>query len=413
MSAALGAPARDIASARGDFPILSELAHGRPLVYLDSGASAQKPRQVLDAIARFYASGYSNVHRGVHTLSQRATEAYEQARSKVAGLLNARRDEEIVFVRGTTEALNLVAQSWGRANLGPGDEVVITEMEHHSGIVPWQLACEATGATLVVMRMDARGALREGEIARCIGPATKMVSVIHVSNALGTVNPVHEIVRAARAVGALVTVDGAQAVPHMAVDVQALDCDFYAFSGHKLYGPTGIGALWGRYELLATMPPWQGGGDMIEHVSFSGTTYAAPPARFEAGTPHIAGAVGLAAAIDYVQALGYEAIARHEHELLHYGTELLAGIPGLRIIGTAPGKAAILSIHVDGVHPHDLGTILDMDGVAVRVGHHCAQPVMDAFGVSATTRASLALYNDRADLDRLAAALDKAIGLLR
>ncbi|MCA9514764.1 MAG: cysteine desulfurase, partial [Myxococcales bacterium] len=375
--------------------------------------SAQKPRQVIDAISRFYETGYSNVHRGVHALSQRATVAYEAARAKVAGLLNARRVEEIVFVRGTTEGLNLVAQSWGRANLGPGDEVVVTEMEHHSGIVPWQLVCEATGAALVPMRLDARGAIAEGEIARCIGPKTKMVSVIHVSNALGTVNPVHEIAAAARAVGALVMVDGAQAVPHMAVDVQALDCDFYVFSGHKLYGPTGIGALWGRYELLATMPPWQGGGDMIERVSFAGTTYAAPPARFEAGTPDIAGAVGLAAAIDYVWSFGYEAIAAYEHELLAYGTEILARVPGLRIIGTAPGKAAILSIHVDGVHPHDLGTILDMDGVAVRVGHHCAQPVMDAFGVSATTRASLAIYNDRSDLDRLAAALDKALGLLR
>jgi len=403
----------DVAAVRRDFPALALEVHGRPLVYLDSAASAHKPQAVLDAIARFYTHDYSNVHRGVHVLSQRATEAFEHARTTVARFVNAPDERGVIFTRGTTEAINLVAQAWGRANLGPGDEVVVSEMEHHSNIVPWQLACEATGARLVVMRMDDRGVLPDAEIEAKIGPRTKLVSVVHVSNALGTINPVARIIARAHAHGALVLVDGAQAVPHLAVDVAALGCDFYAFSGHKLYGPTGIGVLWGRYALLAAMPPWQGGGDMIKRVTFEQTTYADPPARFEAGTPHIAGAVGLAAAVDYLTGLGLERVAAWEHELLAYGHEALAQIPGLRFTGTAPDKAGVLAFTIDGVHPHDIGTLVDMDGVAVRVGHHCAQPVMDRFGVTATTRASLGVYNSHDDIDRLGSALRKALALLR
>ncbi|TNF29458.1 MAG: SufS family cysteine desulfurase [Deltaproteobacteria bacterium] len=406
------APALDGEAVRADFPNLSEEVHGKRLVYLDSGASAHKPRVVLEAMERFYTRDYSNVHRGVHVLSQRATAAFEAARATMARFLGAPDERGVIFTRGTTEGINLVAQSWGRANLGPGDEVVISEMEHHSGIVPWQLACEATGARLVVLRMDERGVLPEAEITSKIGPKTRIVSVTHISNALGTVNPVARIVAQAHAHGALVLVDGAQAAPHLPIDVAALGCDFYVVSGHKMYGPTGIGVLWGRYEVLAAMPPWHGGGDMIKRVTFEETTYAEPPARFEAGTPHIAGAIGMAAAADYLMALGLERVEAWDRELLAYGHAVLAEIPGLRIIGNAPEKAGILSFVIDGVHPHDLGTLLDMDGVAVRVGHHCAQPVMDRFGVSATTRASLGVYNTREDLDRLASAIKKALSLL-
>jgi len=402
----------DVAAVRAQFPALSQEINGKPLVYLDSGASAQKPQAVIDAMDRFYAHDYSNVHRGVHALSQRATEAFEAARATMARFVNAPDERGVLFTRGTTEGINLVAQAWGRANLGAGDEVVLSEMEHHSGIVPWQLVCEATGATLVVLRMDDRGVIPDAEISDKIGPRTKMVSVTHIANALGTVNPIRRIVEHAHDHGALVLVDGAQAAPHVAIDVQALGCDFYAFSGHKMYGPTGIGVLWGRFELLAAMPPWHGGGDMIKRVTFEKTTYAEPPARFEAGTPDIAGAVGMAAAAEWLMDLGLDRVAAWDREVLEYGHAALAEIPGLRMIGTAPDKTGILSFVIDGVHPHDLGTLLDMDGVAVRVGHHCAQPVMDRFGVSATTRASLGVYNTREDIDRLAAAIRKALSLL-
>lgn len=401
----------DVAAVRADFPALHQEVNGKPLVYLDNAASTQKPRAVIDALTGFYERDYSNVHRGVHTLSQRATAAFEAARATLARFINAPDPRSLIFTRGTTEGLNLVANAWGRHALEPGDEVVVTEMEHHSGIVPWQLACEATGARLVVLRIDDRGAIAAGELDK-IGPRTKMVSVVHISNALGTVNPIAEIVARAHAHGALVTVDGAQATPHLAVDVAALGCDFYALSGHKMYGPTGIGVLWGRYELLAELPPWQGGGDMIKRVSFEGTTYAAPPSRFEAGTPNIAGAIGLAAAADYLTGLGLDRVAAWEQELLAYGHGVLSEIPGLRLVGTAEHKACVLGFEVAGVHPHDIGTLVDMEGVAVRVGHHCAQPVMDRFGVSATTRASLGVYNTREELDRLAVALRKAIALL-
>jgi cysteine desulfurase/selenocysteine lyase len=385
-----------------DFPILSRPVRGRRLVYLDNGATTQKPEAVIEAERRFYRESNANIHRGVHWLSQHATDLYEQR------LLNAASADEIVFTRGTTEAINLVAYSWGRANLKAGDEVVLTGMEHHSNIVPWQLVCEQTGAVLKVVPITDRGELRLDAYESLLGPRTRLVSVVHVSNALGTVNPVARMVELAHAAGAKVLVDGAQAVAHQAVDVQALGCDFYAFSGHKLYGPTGIGALYGRRELLAAMPPWQGGGDMIRTVSFEGSTWADAPQRFEAGTPNIAGAVALGAAIDYVMAIGLDRIAEHEHRLLAHATEAAQRIPGLRLIGTAAEKAGILSFVVDGIHPHDLGTILDAEGVAIRAGHHCAMPVMTRFGIPGTARASFALYNDEADVAALVAAIGKA-----
>ena len=391
-----------------DFPILSRPVRGRRLVYLDNGATTQKPEAVIEAERRFYRESNANIHRGVHWLSQHATDLYEQARERVQRLLNAASADEIVFTRGTTEAINLVAYSWGRANLKAGDEVVLTGMEHHSNIVPWQLVCEQTGAVLRVVPITDRGELRLDAYESLLGPRTRLVSVVHVSNALGTVNPVARIVELAHAAGAKVLVDGAQAVAHQPVDVQALGCDFYAFSGHKLYGPTGIGALYGRRELLAAMPPWQGGGDMIRTVSFEGSTWADAPQRFEAGTPNIAGAVGLGVAIDYVLAIGLERIAEHEHRLLAHATEAAQRIPGLRLIGTAADKAGILSFVVDGIHPHDLGTILDAEGVAIRAGHHCAMPVMTRFGIPGTARASFALYNDEADVAALVAAIGKA-----
>ncbi|GAA4413488.1 cysteine desulfurase [Quisquiliibacterium transsilvanicum] len=391
-----------------DFPILSRPVHGRRLVYLDNAATTHKPDAVIEAERAFYRESNANIHRGVHWLSQHATDLHEAAREKVRGLLNAARADEIVFTRGTTEAINLVAQSWGRANLKPGDEILVTGMEHHSNIVPWQLLCAQTGAVLRHVPITDSGELEPGAYESLLGPRTRLVAVVHVSNALGTVNPVEEMTRKAHEAGALVLVDGAQAVAHQRVDVRAIGCDFYAFSGHKLYGPTGIGALYGRRELLAAMPPWQGGGDMIRTVAFEGSTWAEPPARFEAGTPNIAGAVALGAAIDYVQGVGLERIAAHEHALLAVATEAVQRLPGVRLYGTAPDKAGILSFTVQGIHPHDLGTILDAEGVAIRAGHHCAMPVMTRFGIPGTARASFALYNDERDVDALVAAIGKA-----
>ena len=398
----------DVARIRQDFPILSRQVRGKPLVYLDNGASAQRPRAVIEAERDYAEHHHSNVHRGVHTLSQEATDLFEGAREKVRRFLNASSMREIVFVRGTTEAINLVAQSWGGANLRAGDEVVITWLEHHANIVPWQMACERAGATLRVVPIDRRGVVDFDAYLSMLGPKTRMVAVAHVSNALGTVLPVQDIVAAARERGIATLVDGAQAVPLQRVDVRALGCDFYAFSGHKLYGPTGIGVLYGREALLQEMPPWQGGGDMILTVSFDRTTYNTLPYRFEAGTPHISGAIGLGAAIDYVEGIGLERIAAWEHELLDYATDRLSSVPGLQLIGTAPGKASLVSFVLDGVHPHDLGTILDAEGVAIRTGHHCAMPVMDFFDVPATARASFAVYNTRAEIDALVAALGTA-----
>jgi len=392
----------------GDFPILSQKVRGHRLVYLDNGATTQKPDAVIQAEYRFYRESNANIHRGVHWLSQHATDLYEQGRERVRAFLNAARPEEIIFTRGTTEAINLVAQSWGRSQLKPGDEIIVSEMEHHSNIVPWQMVCQDTGAVLRVVPITDAGELRLDEYRALLGERTRLVAVAHISNALGTINPVAEIVRLAHAVGAKVLVDGAQAVAHQAVDVQALDCDFYVFSGHKLYGPTGIGALYGRFDVLDAMPPWQGGGDMIRTVSFERTTYAELPQRLEAGTPNIAGVVGLTAAIDYVCGLGMDRIARHEQALLAYASGAVLALPGLRLIGTAPDKAGILSMVIDGIHPHDLGTILDTEGVAIRAGHHCAMPVMTRFGIPGTARASLAAYNTRHDIDALVAALAKA-----
>ncbi|HWK70183.1 MAG TPA: cysteine desulfurase [Burkholderiaceae bacterium] len=391
-----------------DFPILARPIKGRRLAYLDNGATTQKPLAVIQAESDFYEQSNANIHRGVHWLSQHATDLYEQGRESVRRLLNAARSQEIVFTRGTTEAINLVAYSWARAALKEGDEILITGMEHHSNIVPWQLLCEQTGARLRVVPVTDSGELDMDQYRAMLGARTKLVGVAHVSNALGTINPVAEITRLAHEAGAKVLIDGAQAVAHQAVDVQALDCDFYVFSGHKLYGPTGIGALYARYDILKDMPPWQGGGDMIYTVSFERSTYADVPQRFEAGTPNIAGVVGLDAAIRYVLDIGLDAIAAHEHALLEMGTQELLSLPGLRLIGTAARKAGILSFVVDGIHPHDLGTILDTEGVAIRAGHHCAMPLMTRFGIPGTARASLALYNTQEDIAALAAALRKA-----
>jgi cysteine desulfurase / selenocysteine lyase len=397
----------DLERVRADFPILAERIHDRPLAYLDNAATTQKPRSVLDAMRAYYEHDNANVHRGVHRLSERATEAFEAARTKVQRFINARETREIVFVRGTTEAINLVAQSYGRPRLRAGDEIVLTEMEHHSNIVPWQMLCEQTGAVLRVVPIDASGTLVMEEAERLIGPRTRLVAVVHLSNVLGTINPVRRIIALAHARGAPVLLDGAQAVAHMGVDVQALDCDFYAFSAHKLYGPTGIGVLYGKAALLQEMPPYQGGGDMISMVTFEKTLYNELPYKFEAGTPHIAGAVGLGAAIDYLTALDIDTIAAHEQDLLAYATARAAEVPGMRLIGTAPDKASILSFALEGVHPHDIGTILDHQGVAIRTGHHCAMPVMDHFSVPATARASFALYNTRAEVDALIEAIRK------
>lgn len=401
----LGAPL-DVTRLRQDFPILSRQVHGRPLVYLDNAATSQKPLAMIDAETRYYAELNANIHRGVHTLSQEATSAYEAVRDQVRRFINAARREEIVFLRGTTEAINLVAGSYGQG-FQAGDEILITEMEHHSNIVPWQLLCQRSGAVLRVAPIDEHGELILEEFERLLGERTGLVAVSHLSNALGTINPVRRIIELAHAQGVPVLVDGAQAVPHLGVDVQALDCDFYAFSGHKLYGPTGVGVLYAKAALLDGMPPWQGGGDMIRQVSFAKTTWNDLPYKFEAGTPNIAGVVGLGAAIDYVEGIGMAAIAAHEQDLLAYATARAGDFPGLRPIGTALHKASILSFVLEGVHPHDVGTILDAEGVAVRTGHHCAMPVMEHFGVPATVRASFALYNTRAEVDALFAALGK------
>jgi cysteine desulfurase/selenocysteine lyase len=403
------APARlDVSRFRKDFPILRQKIHGKPLVYLDNAATTQKPQAVLDALSRFYVTDNSNVHRGVHLLSQRATEDYEGARRKVKRFLNAAHAREIVFVRGTTEGINLVAQCYGRRHVQPRDEIIISHMEHHSNIVPWQMLCEEKGAVLRVVPINDKGELLLEEYEKLLNPRTRLVSIVHVSNALGTINPVRQIIALAHQWNVRVLVDGAQAVPHLPVDVCALDCDFYTFSGHKLYGPTGIGVLYGKADLLEAMPPYQGGGDMISSVTFEKTTYNTLPYKFEAGTPDIAGAIGLGAALDYIQEIGLEVVAAHEQQLLSYATSAVAGVPGVRLVGTAAERAGVLSFILEGVHPHDIGQILDQEGVAIRTGHHCCQPVMDRFHVPATARASLALYNTREDIDTLVAALHKA-----
>lgn len=398
-------PGLDVAHVRGEFPIFGRKIHGKRLVYLDSAASAQKPRAVIDAERHVYEAEYANIHRGVYELSEKATAAYEGARETIAGLLNARAAREIVFARGATEAINLIAQSYGRAFLKAGDEVLITEIEHHANIVPWQMLREDRGIVLKVVPINDAGDVDLDTFARLIGPRTKLVSVAHVANALGTVLPVAEITRLAKERGCTVLLDGCQAVPHQAVDVQALGCDFYVFSGHKLYGPTGIGALYGRAELLEAMPPWQGGGDMIRSVTFEKTEYNDVPWKFEAGTPHIAGAIGLGAAVDYVRGLGYEAIAAHEQALLAYAVDKLSELNFVRIIGRPRERSGVISFVLEGAHPHDIGMILDRDAVCVRAGHHCAQPTMDRFCVPATVRASFGVYNDRDDVDVLVAAL--------
>ena len=399
----------DAEKVRADFPILQRRIYDRPLVYLDNGATTQKPQAVIDAIQRYYAAENSNVHRGVHFLSQRATCAYEGVRARVRGFLNATEDREVVFTSGTTEGINLVAQTYGKRHVRAGDEVIVSAMEHHSNIVPWQMLCEEQGATLRVIPIDDDGELLLDEYEKLLNRRTKLVAVTHASNVLGTVNPVKQIVKMAHRWNAPVLVDGAQAVPHLKVDVQDLDCDFYAFSGHKLYGPTGIGALYGKIGLLEAMPPYRGGGSMIRSVTFEKTTYADVPARFEAGTPHIAGGIGLGAAVDYVNEVGLEAAAAYEDALLKYATEALAGVPKIRLIGTARRKVSVLSFVMGDIHPHDIGTILDREGVAVRAGHHCAQPLMHRFGVAATVRASLALYNTREDVDALVRGLHRVI----
>jgi len=401
-------PALDVERVRRDFPILDRTVNGRPLVYLDSGASSQRPVAVLRAVEEYETHSHANIHRGVHALSQAATEAFEGARERVRRFINARSTKEVIFVRGTTEAINLVAQAYARPRLKAGDEIIVSALEHHANIVPWQMVCEQTGATLKVAPINTRGEFLFDEYLKLLSPRTKIVAVAHVSNALGTILPVKKIVDAAHAQGAVVLVDGAQAVPHSHVDVRALGCDFYAFSGHKLYGPTGIGVLYGREELLQSMPPWQGGGDMILTVSFEKTTYNGLPAKFEAGTPNISGAIGLAAAMDYIESLGVDAIAAHEHHLVELASAELQKIPGIQLVGTAPNKASIVSFVMDGVHPHDLGTILDHEGVAVRTGHHCAMPLMTFLGLPATVRASFAVYNTENDVKSLVAALGKA-----
>ncbi|MGH9861537.1 MAG: SufS family cysteine desulfurase [Candidatus Acidiferrales bacterium] len=397
----------DVGRVRRDFPILRRQVREWPLVYLDNAATSQKPQAVIDAIARYYEEGNANIHRGVHFLSEHATEEHEKARGTVQRFLKAASPSEIVFVRGATEAINLVAQTYGRTHVGAGDEVLITTIEHHSNIVPWQILCEQTGAKLRVVPISDRGELLLEELERLLGPRTKMVAVTHVSNALGTINPVRRIVEMAHRRNIPVLIDGAQAAPHLGIDVQALDCDFYAFSGHKVYGPTGIGVLYGKSAMLDAMPPYQGGGDMIISVTFEKTTYNKLPYKFEAGTPNVAGAIGLAAALDYVNRLGIDEIAAHETDLLTYATNALGAMPDVRVIGTAAEKAGVLSWVLEGIHPHDVGTILDREGIAIRTGHHCAQPVMQRFGVSATARASFALYNTREEVDALVAGLQK------
>jgi cysteine desulfurase / selenocysteine lyase len=411
-----GVPAEegfDVARRRADFPILRERVHGHPLVYLDNAATTQKPRSVIDTLADYYARDNANVHRGVHTLSQQATDAYEAARGKVQRFINAVAPEEIIFTAGTTAAINLVAQSFARPILSVGDEVLISAMEHHSNIVPWQLVCGQTGALLKVAPVNDAGELDLDAYEQLLGPRTRLVAITHVSNALGSIVPIERVIARAHARNVPVLVDGAQAISHVGADVRALDCDFYAFSGHKIFGPTGIGALYGKATLLDAMPPYQGGGDMIRSVTFEKTEYNDLPYKFEAGTPNIAGAIGMGAALDYVSAIGIGAIAEHERDLLTYATQQVSAIPGLRIIGTAKEKAAIVSFILDGVHAHDVGTILDHEGVAIRAGHHCAMPVMERFGVAGTARASFALYNTREDVDALVAGIHRVQRMFR
>ncbi len=404
----VGSQALDVEKIRRDFPILDQTIHGKKLVYLDNGATSQKPRAVIDAIVRYYQHDNANIHRGVHTLSMRATEEHDEARERVRRFIHAADTSEIVFVRGATEAVNLVAETYGRANVVAGDEVLITAMEHHSNIVPWQMLCQEKGAHLRVVPIDDAGELDLEAYERLLTPRTRIVAVTHVSNALGTVNPVRNIIQMAHGRGIPVLVDGAQAVPHMPVDVQALDCDFYAFSGHKVYGPTGIGVLYGKRDLLEEMPPYQGGGDMIRSVTFEKTTYNVLPYKFEAGTPDIAGAIALGVALEYVTALGMERVAAHGQQLLAYATERVGALEGVRLIGTAKQRAGVLSFLVGDIHPHDLGTILDREGIAIRTGHHCAQPVMERYGVAATARASFAVYNTLEEVDALVNGIEKA-----
>ena len=399
----------DVNRIRNDFPILKQQVNGYPLVYLDNGATSQKPQSVINAIVEYYTTTNSNVHRGVHTMSQQATDGYEGARSKVRQFINAGKDEEIIFTRNTTEGINLVAHSYGRQNIGPGDDIIVSNMEHHSNIVPWQMLCEEKGANLKVVPIDDSGELVMDEYQKMLSSRTKLVSITHVSNALGTILQAKQIVAMAHAHGAPVLLDGAQAVPHMPVDMQDLDCDFYVFSGHKLYGPTGIGILYGKEEYLNAMPPFLGGGEMIKSVTFEKTIYNDLPYKFEGGTPDIAGAIGLGAAIDYVNSLGFDQITAHEDELLQYGTAALESIDGGQIIGTAAHKAGILSFVMDAAHPHDIGTILDEQGIAIRTGHHCAQPVMQRFQIPATARASLAFYNTKEDIDALVKGIDRVL----
>lgn len=403
-----GSAGLDAESLRRDFPILEQEINGNPLVYLDNAASAQKPAAVIDAVAEYYRRDHANVHRGVHTLSQRATDAYEGAREKIRRFINARSSKEIIYTRGTTEAINLVAQSYGRPKMGPGDEILISHMEHHSNIVPWQMLCEQTGASLKVAPINKQGELIFDKFTNLLSDRTKLVAMVHISNALGSVNPVDKIIAAAHELHIPVLLDGAQALPHTGVDMQALDCDFYAFSGHKMFGPTGIGVLYAKEALLESMPPYQGGGEMILAVDFEKTVYNQLPHKFEAGTPNIAGAVGLGATVDYLESIGMAKIARYEQHLLDYATDSLQEIPGLRIIGTAENKASLVSFVLGDIHAHDLGTIVDHDGIAIRTGHHCAMPVMNFFDVPATARASMAFYNTTEDIDRLAESLGRA-----
>lgn len=397
----------DVYEVRKDFPVLHQTVNGHPLVYLDNGATSQKPRAVIDTVSHYYETYNANIHRGVHFLSENATREYEAARDRVQRFINAADRREIIFVRGTTEGINLVAQAYGRPRLKPGDEIILSTMEHHSNIVPWQMLCQQTGAKLKVVPVTDEGEFDFDAYLRLLGPKTRIVATVHLSNSLGTINPVKKIVEAARQHGAVTLLDGAQAVPHIAVDVQDIGVDFYAFSGHKVFGPTGIGVLYGRQELLDSMEPYQGGGDMIRTVSFEETTYNDLPYKFEAGTPNIVGAIGLAAALDYVSELGIDAIAAYEDDVVAYATDKVADIPGVRIIGTAPEKSGIISFLMDGVHPHDIGTVLDSQGVAIRAGHHCTMPLMKRFGVAATSRASFALYNTKEEADTLVAAIWK------
>ncbi len=408
-----GHAALDVRQIRKDFPILALRVHGKPLVYLDNAATTQKPQTVLDSILRFYTEECANIHRGVHLLSEKATADYEDARAKVSKFINAGDEREVIFVRGATEGINLVAHSYGRAHVQAGDEVLITAIEHHSNIVPWQLLCEEKGATLRVAPINEKGEVVLDEFERLLGSRTRLVALTHVSNALGTINPVRAMIEIAHRRDVPVLVDGAQAIQHVPVDVRQLGCDFYVFSGHKLYGPSGTGILYGRRDLLEKMPPYQGGGDMISSVTFEKTTYNKLPYKFEAGTPNIAGGIGLGAAIDYVRSIGLEAIAAYESDLLTYATESISRIPGVRLVGTAADKASVLSFTLDGIHPHDIGTILDQEGIAIRTGHHCAQPVMDFFKVPATARASFAFYNTRQEVDALAAGIASVVEVFR